>query len=48
MTNVSFVQVPNRDGGELIMHLQETPWSPAYGQVKDKFGITWQISTVVE
>ncbi|MFS0658898.1 VOC family protein [Niallia alba] len=36
------------DGGEAVMPLQETPWSPSYGQVKDKFGITWQISTVVE
>jgi PhnB protein len=36
------------DGGEVIMPIQETPWSPSYGQVKDKFGITWQISTIVE
>lgn len=36
------------DGGEVVMPLQETPWSPSYGQVKDKFGITWQISTMVE
>ncbi|WP_413376656.1 VOC family protein [Alkalihalobacillus sp. 1P02AB] len=35
-------------GGEVVMPLQETPWSPSYGQVKDKFGITWQISTVEE
>lgn len=34
-----------QEGGEVIMPLQETPWSPSYGQVKDKFGITWQIST---
>jgi PhnB protein len=37
-----------QDGGEVIMPMQETPWSPSYGQVKDKFGITWQISTIVE
>lgn len=36
------------EGGEVVMPLQETPWSPSYGQVKDKFGITWQISTIVE
>ncbi|WP_312095840.1 VOC family protein [Niallia sp.] len=36
------------DGGEVVMPLQETPWSPSYGQVKDKFGITWQLSTLVE
>ncbi len=34
--------------GEVIMPLQETHWSPAYGQVKDKYGVTWQISTVTE
>ncbi|WP_339227453.1 VOC family protein [Oceanobacillus sp. FSL K6-2867] len=33
-----------QDDGEVIMPLQETDWSPAYGQVKDKFGITWQVS----
>ena len=27
------------------MELQETPWSPAYGIVVDKFGMTWQINT---
>lgn len=35
-------------GGEVLMPLQETPFSPAYGQVKDQFGVTWQISTVQE
>ncbi|MBP2078018.1 VOC family protein [Oceanobacillus polygoni] len=34
-----------QEGGQIIMELQETDWSPAYGQVTDKFGITWQIST---
>ncbi|MFC0272357.1 VOC family protein [Metabacillus herbersteinensis] len=37
-----------QEGGEAVMPLQETSWSPSYGQVKDKFGITWQISTLVE
>lgn len=27
------------------MELQETPWSPAYAIVVDKFGMTWQINT---
>ncbi|HLO11869.1 MAG TPA: VOC family protein [Pseudoneobacillus sp.] len=35
------------DGGQVTMPLQETFWSPAYGQVTDKFGVTWQISTEV-
>lgn len=32
------------DGGEVIMPLQKTDWSPLYGQVKDKFGITFQVN----
>lgn len=36
-----------KEGGEVIMPLQETPWSPSYGQVKDKYGVIWQISTEV-
>ncbi|WP_209124762.1 VOC family protein [Alkalihalobacillus sp. BA299] len=36
------------DGGQVGMPLQETFWSPAYGSVTDKFGITWQVSTHVE
>ena len=34
-----------QEGGEVIMPLQETFWSPAYGQLKDKFSIEWQITT---
>jgi len=37
-----------QDGGNVIMELQPTFWSPSYGQVTDKFGITWQVSTLVE
>jgi len=33
-----------KDGGEIKMPLQETFWSPAYGIVVDKFGVTFQIS----
>ncbi|NMF00208.1 VOC family protein [Aneurinibacillus aneurinilyticus] len=36
-----------QEGGQIIMPLQETFWSPSYGQVTDKFGVTWQISTRV-
>lgn len=36
------------DGGTVTMPLQETFWSPSYGQVKDKFGISWQVSTELE
>jgi len=34
-----------QDGGQVHMPLQETHFSPAYGNVKDKFGITFQIFT---
>lgn len=37
-----------KQGGDIILPIQETSWSPAYGQVRDKYGITWQVSTVVE
>lgn len=35
-----------QDGGQVVMPLQETFWSPLYGQVKDKFGVEWQVSMV--
>lgn len=31
------------DGGEVIMPLQKTGFSPAAGHVRDRFGIEWQI-----
>ncbi|PLR78321.1 hypothetical protein CU633_05790 [Bacillus sp. V3-13] len=36
-----------QEGGQVIMPLQETFWSPSYGQITDKFGVTWQISAEV-
>ncbi len=36
------------EGGRVDMPLQETFWSPAYGQVTDKFGVVWQINTEVK
>ncbi|MGX7775616.1 VOC family protein [Streptococcus pluranimalium] len=33
------------DAQAIDMELQETPWSPAYGIVVDKFGMTWQVNT---
>lgn len=35
------------EGGHVGMPLQETFWSPSYGQVTDKYGVTWQISTQI-
>jgi PhnB protein len=34
-----------REGGQVVMPLQETFWSPAYGIVADKYGVNWNIST---
>lgn len=33
------------DGGKEVLPLQETGFSPATGQVIDKFGVEWQIIT---
>ena len=33
-----------KEGGSVGMDLQETFWSKCYGQVKDKFGIEWQLN----
>lgn len=34
-----------KEDGTVIMELQKTFWSSCYGQVIDKFGIGWQLST---
>ncbi|KAB2334538.1 VOC family protein [Cytobacillus depressus] len=34
-----------QDGGQVGIPLQETHFSPAYGSVTDKFGVTFQIYT---
>ena len=34
------------DGGEVFMPLQKTDWSPLYGKVKDKFGVTFQVNVL--
>ncbi|MBM6615142.1 VOC family protein [Desemzia sp. RIT804] len=35
-----------KEGGKIEMDLQETFWSPLYGNLFDKYGIQWQISTL--
>ncbi|MGD6855923.1 VOC family protein [Bacillus infantis] len=37
-----------QDGGKVDMPLQETFWSPLYGQVSDKFGVMWQVSAAAK
>ena len=33
------------EGGEVTMPFQKTSWSPGFGMVRDRFGITWTFST---
>ena len=33
------------EGGQVVMPLEKTFWSPAFGMVKDRFGTPWMIST---
>lgn len=34
------------DGGEVRMPLAATFWSPAFGMVQDRFGVTWMVGAV--
>jgi predicted 3-demethylubiquinone-9 3-methyltransferase (glyoxalase superfamily) len=33
-------------GGSVMMDINQYPWSERYGWLRDKFGLTWQISVV--
>ena len=33
-----------KEGGHVLMVMQKMFWSPAYGMVVDKYGVSWQIS----
>lgn len=33
-----------KEGGQVVMELQETPWTKMYGSVIDKYGIEWQFN----
>lgn len=33
-----------KEGGTVIMDLQETFWSKCYGNLRDQFGIEWQFN----
>jgi PhnB protein len=32
------------DGGEVILPQQKTDWSPLYGIVRDRFGVTFHVN----
>ena len=34
------------EGGKVIMPLGETFWSPRFGMLKDRFGISWMVNVV--
>ncbi|GJM14449.1 MAG: VOC family protein [Pseudohongiella sp.] len=36
------------EGGKVTMPLAETFWSPAFGMITDRFGITWEFSCAGE
>lgn len=36
------------DGGQIVMPLQQTDWSPLYGIVRDKFGVIFQVNVPAE
>ena len=36
------------DGGQVVMPLMKTDWSPLYGIVVDKFGVTFQVNVAGE
>ncbi|MDQ6418142.1 VOC family protein [Paenibacillus sp. LHD-117] len=33
-----------KEGGKVVMELQETFWAPLYGSIEDKFGVHWQFN----
>ena len=33
------------EGGEVQMELGETSWSPAFGMLRDTFGVPWMVNT---
>ena len=46
-TATDYYQKLTKDAKAISMELQAVPWSPAYGNLTDKFGITWQINAEV-
>lgn len=36
------------EGGEVLMPLEKTFWSPCFGMVTDRFGVCWMINLVEE
>lgn len=37
-----------KEGGKILMDLDTYPWSPLYGWVEDRYGMSWQVGVVPE
>ena len=46
-TATDYYQKLVKDAKAINMELQAVPWSPAYGNLTDKFGISWQVNAEV-
>ena len=46
-TATDYYQKLTKDAKAISMELQAVPWSPAYGNLTDKFGISWQVNAEV-
>ena len=46
-TATDYYQKLTKDAKAINMELQAVPWSPAYGNLTDKFGISWQVNAEV-
>ena len=46
-TATDYCQKLAKDAKAINMELQAVPWSPAYGNLTDKFGISWQVNAEV-
>ena len=46
-TATDYYQKLAKEAKAINMELQAVPWSPAYGNLTDKFGISWQVNAEV-
>lgn len=46
--DVEALWAPLSEGGTVLMPLDSYPWSPRYGWLQDRYGLSWQVSQVDE
>ena len=39
-----FIEKVVSGGGEILMPFEQAPWGDTYGQVKDRFGVKWDVN----